>query len=1354
MKNSFKKVIAGLASSAIVLTQFVGMAVAYNDVPTNSWFADAVDSFVQLGHLDSSKTSFLPSNNATRSEMLKLIVELNGGIITSPPAISSFTDVASNAWYYGYWHDGLLAGFVNGDNNCGVTGASPCFARPNANISRAEAAAMIVRSFNLSALNEAPAFADVSSSAWYAGDIATAADHCVIQGDANTGLAAPTRPITRAEMVVMLHRVDFNLTYGGGCAAPVMGSINSAIATNLSTVEVDFSMDVDATMGADATMYVVSDGTNTMTVSSAVVNGSTVTLTLGSNLTPGTTYTVSVVDMKDVNGDMFSDSESFTFQNVAQGNGDLEITLSNPNQMGDTVPKGAVSVKMVSYDLTASCSDAVSVSRMTLVHEGFGDDNDIKEVYALVNGGRVSSSRSISNSDQEVDIVFSPALMVPACGTVQVDVAVDIDAVNAQSNGEHNFALYANTDVSSNAQSVVVNGPLTGETFEIASVTSGTATFRYRNVSPNQVDIGDTDVIVSEFEVEAGNEDLYVKSVTLEQDGSANSSDLGPLSLMDGNTVVAGPVTMNGDYVTFVLPGNGILIDDGDDLTFEVVTDQILDGANEDVVFRLEEDSDLVAVGALYGFGTNGQVYGSPVTVTGTPATVDIEAGEFSIEIDGPASTTYSPDTQSVSLAHVEFETGGEPVDVNEVWFMVAGQHGSGSAMSSSEIDDRLDDVELVSQVNGTNYNLDYQSLTTPSAGWALYSLEDATFTNVTETYSFEADITNDALTGDMFQVFVCTTSKFDPTPGSCAVSAFGVTLPDDSQLYVDAEGITSGEDIEEVDPGGPESGKVHDIEEATLNISVDTLKSADSAVANADGVALMRFEVHAGETSDVLIDEFKFGTKAGVVNNDLEHGRNYSLYYEDASGNLVLLEGGVSDDTTTFVFDNFQHTVMADDVVFFEVHADVANSVNAGDALQIEFFNQPGTPTDFVDAEDDDGSNLMDAEITYAHEDATLWSFVDAGELYVTRFSNAVSSQQLIAGETTEAALRLEFEAEFEDITVEQINITTANANPSIEKLNLYIDGSTTAVVASTTACAGTASPTAPGRMFCADYDFDVVDGDEVIVEIHPVLQSENNGGISGEQIVLSLNTSAGFDAIEARGVESSTDLLTNNGNSTAEGEIFIGQAAVNDAEAGNYTVANVGITSNTHFVVYNGLKSITNALADNGGTIPAGPTDFGVWEFEAYDTVNNGTITIDNLLFNVNGGLNELNASTFKVYINGDSNNSAQHTCTATGTPGTIAGTITGTIEVDCTGILINGSALEIADGDTVTIHLEADITPGTDTTLQASIQSFTDSSDTAYGAADSHVQWTDEANGSSSSYFWFDYGTSTVKSATYTN
>lgn len=77
---------------------------------------------------------------------------------------------------------------------------------PNAQVSRAEFAAMMVRALGLQEGQELSAFKDVSSDAWYSGVLALASRYDLLQGYED-GSFRPDQAITRQEAMVVMARV-------------------------------------------------------------------------------------------------------------------------------------------------------------------------------------------------------------------------------------------------------------------------------------------------------------------------------------------------------------------------------------------------------------------------------------------------------------------------------------------------------------------------------------------------------------------------------------------------------------------------------------------------------------------------------------------------------------------------------------------------------------------------------------------------------------------------------------------------------------------------------------------------------------------------------------------------------------------------------------------------------------------------------------------------------------------------------------------------------------------------------------------------------------------------------------------
>src|SRR5690606_28560600 len=83
-----------------------------------------------------------------------------------------------------------------------VTGVSDTHFQPNKSITRAEFAALIVRTLGLKA-SGAAVFSDVEDSKWYAEPIAAAFEAGIISGR-NEGTFAPNDEITREEMAIII----------------------------------------------------------------------------------------------------------------------------------------------------------------------------------------------------------------------------------------------------------------------------------------------------------------------------------------------------------------------------------------------------------------------------------------------------------------------------------------------------------------------------------------------------------------------------------------------------------------------------------------------------------------------------------------------------------------------------------------------------------------------------------------------------------------------------------------------------------------------------------------------------------------------------------------------------------------------------------------------------------------------------------------------------------------------------------------------------------------------------------------------------------------------------------------------
>ncbi|MFH0770744.1 MAG: hypothetical protein V1926_05220, partial [Candidatus Peregrinibacteria bacterium] len=1146
-----------------------------------------------------------------------------------------------------------------------------------------------------------------------------------------------------------------------------------------------------------------------------LLNPETVELTLSNSLTASHEYTLTVSGLEAVDGTTINDAMTFLgYTTLVMGDGVLEASLSSSNPVGDTVPKGAVGVVMLSMDLTASCDDSVTIENLTVLHEGFGAETDIDGVYGAINGARVTRKRTLDAQDQTADLRFSSPLVMDPCETVTLDIVADFSSTSTTA-AEHNLVVELPSDIFGNAKEVKGNFPVRGNTFRLAAVTSGSVTVTYRTVSPDQIQVGDQGVVIGKWELSINStEDQTFYSMTLEQNSSVSDGDFTNIAIRrtDG-TVLTNTVTQTvGDFITLVFDPPFTVLE-GDKVTVEVMAD-IVGGAGDSIIMHFEESSDLFAVGSLYGYGVNGQLYGSQVSLPtedgDLPDTVTIDAGEFTIGVNGPSQQSFTRDANDAVLANVEFKTGGEDIDVKNLYVAILGQSSTGSyidggAATANTIGEMLEGFELRNTTTGRTVSGvrlttgDYASGRSAASDgiFQVYRFDDF-IVKGTETWQMRVDFTDNGAgehpkNGDKFRVNICTQSThyllngvLTANPTGCTFGGAIASEANGEGYQMKVEGLSTGDNVGDVRPLGNIAGNFQRIAAATLTVAVKAIGTGDTSVENAKNVNFLRFEARAGEAEDVLFTKAIFEANSGSLLN----ATNYTLWV-DTNGDSVVdtaLESGVASQSSEITFSDLAgggYVIPAESTVLFEVHGDIASSLTNGD-LQIRFAT--GSTVTFLEAEElDDGSNLsgikLNGSLTWFEPDYTsaditvttvysqTWALVSQGDLFVTKDTNPIRPRQLLGGALGEAVLSLKFRAANEPIDVTDIQITNSGAVAnSIDRLELYKQGESQPFALATIGGCGTDDVPAQNigytgnttiKTFCANMDnrqLVVPEGTDTIVQVRPRLKTDVGGGISNELIFLYVdhqavsNESSGSGAIRARGDQSSNNLVANNADAIAAGEVFIGtaSAAVNAAVAGD-----------TNYSVLSKIVSVTNALDTTSTSMPVDQSDIGAFKFTAATNANskNGTneATLSGLIFNVNATNVALTASAFKLYNRSAS--TVLSTCTAYNatTAGSVSTYASGSLLVYCDLLDAGTIATEISSGGDLTLVLQGFVyttntsTSGNASTLQVSLQSFEQNTYTTFGLAStkSHVSWKDKDSGGAPVFTWIEYPTTTVKS-----
>ncbi len=177
-------------------TVYAGWAFIFTDIATDAYYYDATVWAVENGvTTGTSNTTFSPSDNCTRAQVVTLLYRLAG-----EPEMSgenAFTDVDSDAYYY----NAVLWAVANGI----TAGTGEGVFDPDAVCTRAQIVTFLYRYADSPATEGENAFADVESGAYYENAVVWAVGNGVTNGTGDSTFS-PENACTRAQVVTFLYR--------------------------------------------------------------------------------------------------------------------------------------------------------------------------------------------------------------------------------------------------------------------------------------------------------------------------------------------------------------------------------------------------------------------------------------------------------------------------------------------------------------------------------------------------------------------------------------------------------------------------------------------------------------------------------------------------------------------------------------------------------------------------------------------------------------------------------------------------------------------------------------------------------------------------------------------------------------------------------------------------------------------------------------------------------------------------------------------------------------------------------------------------------------------------------------------
>jgi hypothetical protein len=398
-------------------------------------------------------------------------------------------------------------------------------------------------------------------------------------------------------------------------------------------------------------------------------------------------------------------------------------------------------------------SDA-EITGITITKSGLTANTNIAGVAVFdEDGDRHGNFVTSLTAENQANLTFtSDPIVVTAGSTTSITVKVNT-ASNASITGTMQFSIAAVSDITTDSE---VSGtfPIAGN---IMSLTHGAnlagVNVELVTVGQSTADVGKTDHLVTKFKFTetSANEDAILKELALYNNGSANDSDYGNLTLTDQTGAVVATVDSADDkYVTFTPE---YTITKGTSKYLSVKAD-ILDGSNRTIDLRIMEAYDVVLEGATTGYGI---LTGSTLPTAAITNRVTINTGTVTVaKSTDSRSGKIAQGGVDVELAKFDVKAFGEDYELRSFYYCI--QYASGGSKLTGTLTVKDSNGTIVYSVAGASAKYKTSAPSGATAGdWTKITLSSYKTipSTTTETLTFVGDVSSSATNTDTYQVYV-----------------------------------------------------------------------------------------------------------------------------------------------------------------------------------------------------------------------------------------------------------------------------------------------------------------------------------------------------------------------------------------------------------------------------------------------------------------------------------------------------------------------------------------------------------------------------------------------------------------------
>ena len=714
----------------------------------------------------------------------------------------------------------------------------------------------------------------------------------------------------------------------------------------------------------------------------------------------------------------------------------LTVALAADTPASGLIIQNTINNKFTKVNLTASADGDIVIDQLKVRRGGtVASDGAFSSVALLdaATGLRIDNTKTLNSEHMAT---FNKDIVVPAGTTKSIYLVGNMGSLASYAGEIPTLDLYSMTLAGS--ASVVGSLPVVGNYQTLnGTITPGALSVSNGSNNPDAATqkIGTTNYTLSGIQLVANSvEDFHVSQITFDQGGTASDSDVSNLDILVDD-VLKGTVTSPNDGKVSFTFNPPVLVEKGKTVQIDLRGD-LVDGSARTVRFDIEDESDIRAVGQLYGSEVKVADGGNGATTDAEPfwtaPVTTIDQGSLRIAPATLSAANIPEDDDQIVLGKFEFEAKGEAVEITSlpIGFTVSSSTGTGvREITNVAVYDENGSI-VAGPIDATR-----KFYTSNSAVHQATSTDTITVPSGTHYYTIKGDLDADFETNDTIVVHI-------------------------KPSQVTSKGETTGLSVTPT-PGTEQSSATMTVQSASIAVSVGNTPIAQNVVAGTKQHTFANINLSTNSSGEdikvttlkVQVDCLATCSPSNFSNWSIYDGSTELSTTNDPDSQTTTKTTAADDATSTFTFTT-PLVIAKGTTKTLAVKADISNSTSNNSTITVGIED---TTSATITAKGNSSAN--DASLTISVSAGQTQTIKSTGELTIARDNDSPKVGLLPASSSGLTVGIFNATAVNEDVNVEKIYLTAVAANSGgwdqVSKVYIY-DGGTLLASATPTSTDG----------------------------------------------------------------------------------------------------------------------------------------------------------------------------------------------------------------------------------------------------------------------------------------------------------